>query len=61
MIATKSWGNCECNCGQKIKAGVVFEIHGGAFYIGGHFEKPQKRQPLVRPNMCSKTKSPETP
>jgi hypothetical protein len=38
LRASKSWGQCSCNCGQAIAIGQSFLIHDGEMYLFGHID-----------------------
>lgn len=63
MKATKSYGPCDCGCGERINRGKEFEVVDGIFYLKGHSpegkagteskktgsaQKKQKPQPTAR-------------
>jgi hypothetical protein len=46
--ATKSWGQCACNCGKMIETGAEFAMVGGSMYLRGHDSKATGAIPVVK-------------
>jgi hypothetical protein len=47
VIASRSWGVCNCGCKQEIQAGDNFIIIDGRFFLNNHSDRTGIRKEVV--------------